>query len=80
MILSNKKEFFTDLAELAKKHGVAIMSGNPSNLTETTKHLEGVHFFITNGDKKLALKGGESFYNKSSLTLKLSKNKNNGTK
>lgn len=77
MILSDKQEFFTDLANLAKKHGVVIMSGNPLNLVETTKHLEGVHFFITNGDKKLALKGGKKMAHDSSskLTLKLSKNR-----
>ena len=69
------KEFFEDLVNLAKKHGVIIMSGNIDNLVKTTKGLEGHHIFFTNGEKVLELKGGEKMMLDSSLTITMKKNR-----
>lgn len=53
------RELFEDLANLAKKHNVTIMTGAQGNLFETTKGLQGIPIFITNGEKALCLTGGE---------------------
>jgi hypothetical protein len=69
------KEFYEDLAELAKKHKIAIMSGGVENLTKTTKGLQGNMFFVTNGEKVLSLQGGESAQFEASTTILLHKNR-----
>ena len=80
MELQKIAAIYNDIAEIAKKHGVTIMSGQPAALNEATKHLEGVNLFITSGEKKLYLRGGESMQHESSLTLKLTKNRYDGTR
>jgi hypothetical protein len=64
------KEFYEDLAELAKKQK-AIMSGGVENLTKTTKGLQGNMFFVTNGEKVLSLQGGENEFPASTTVLML---------
>jgi hypothetical protein len=74
MTLSENHAFITDLQEVIKKHGLSIMySNNPQKLVEETKGLEGYHMFFTKGEKKLALRGGESMVPHSSLTIRFSK-------
>jgi hypothetical protein len=77
----NRKEtsaFVKDLQKLLKKHNMMVMtSSNPETLAESTKGLEGYNFFITKGEKKLCLRGGESIMFESSQVIKLNKRKNN---
>ena len=78
MSLSENQAFIADLHEVIKKHGLTIMySGNPENLVQETKGLEGYHMFFTKGEKKRSLQGGETFHTNNSLTIKFSKPKPN---
>jgi hypothetical protein len=80
MEVEKLEAIYKDIAEIAKKHGVIIISGEASGLNKATKHLEGLNLFITSGEKKLYLRGGESLQHDSSITLKLTKNRYNGNK
>ena len=71
------REFYEDLAELVKKHKIAIMSGGGENLAKTTKGLQGNMFFVTNGEKILSLQGGESAQFKASTILMLKNRRTN---
>jgi len=68
-------ELTKDLQALAIKHGLILMSGNPEILIKETKHLEGMNFFITKGEKKLILQGGEDMVYQSPTTIKILKNR-----
>jgi UDP-2,3-diacylglucosamine pyrophosphatase LpxH len=67
------KEFYTELAELIQKHKLTLMTGNRDTLVKTTKGLEGQMMFITDGEKVVSLRGGESMVHKSSTTILLNK-------
>jgi hypothetical protein len=69
------KEFIEDLANLTKKHGVTMMSGNGENLVKITKGLEGHYMFFTKCEKILALRGGEKTSYESSTTIIIQKNR-----
>lgn len=68
-------EFYKELVELIQKHKLTIITGNPDNLVKTTKGLEGKMMFITNGDKVVSLRGGESMVPEAFTTILLHKNK-----
>jgi hypothetical protein len=67
------REFYTELAELIQKHKLILINGNRDTLVKTTKGLEGQMMFITNGEKVLSLRGGESMLPESSTTILLNK-------
>lgn len=69
------KEFYTELAELIKKHKLSIFTGNPDNLVKTSKSLRGNMIFITNGEKVIDLQGGEEMVYPSSTTILMHKNR-----
>lgn len=69
------REFYTELAELIQKHKLTLMTGPSDNLTKHTKGLEGQMMFITNGEKVVSLRGGESMVPESSTTILIHKNR-----
>lgn len=71
------KEFYEELGELIKKHKLTLMVGDSENLVKTTKGLEGKMMFITNGEKVVTLRGGESAFKKSDTTILIHKNRHN---
>ena len=75
MKLKDSTAFVKDLHKILMKHGLTAISGNPEKLHETTKHLDGFHFFITKGEKKLSLRGGENVKWENSVTITLTKNR-----
>lgn len=75
MDYEKNRALLIDLAEVAKKHGVTIMSGNEKALSRGTKHLEGHYMFFTFGERKAELNVGVNIEYQSSITLKISKNK-----
>jgi len=69
-------ELLRDIAELAKKHQVAIITAAQGGIENATKNLEGMHLFIVTGKKKnIHTSTGQSVQYPSSMTLKLSKNR-----
>ena len=68
------KEFYEELGELIKKHKLTLMTGDSENLVKTTKGLEGKMMFITNGEKVLSLRGGESAFSKAHTAILFHKN------
>jgi hypothetical protein len=77
----NRKEttaFIKDLQKVLKKHNMTLMSSsNPEKLAEATKGLEGFNFFITKGEKKKILLGGESIMYESTQVVSVNRRKNN---
>lgn len=65
------EEFFKDLTELAKKHGVAIISGNKEKLVSSTSALEGHYMFFTKGERNKLLNLGENIRYASTLVMTL---------
>ncbi len=72
------KEFYTELSELIKKHKLTLITGNSDNLANHTKGLQGNYMFVTNGEKKIELQGGESMLPESSTTILIHKNRYKG--
>lgn len=72
------REFYRELAELIQKHKLTLMTGNGDNLVKTTKGLEGQMMFISNGEKVLSLRGGESTIPKAHTTILIHKNRYTG--
>jgi hypothetical protein len=69
------KEFYTELAELIKKHKLTLITGDGDNLTKYTKVLQSNFMFVTNGEKSLQLQGGESMVPESPTTILIHKNR-----
>ena len=67
------KEFYTELAELIKKHKLTLINGDGDNLTKYTKGLQGNFMFVTNGEKSIHLQGGESMMHDASTTILMHK-------
>jgi metallophosphoesterase superfamily enzyme len=72
------KEFYTELAELIQKHKLTLITGNGDNLVEHTKGLQGNFMFVTNGEKKIDIQGGESMVPESPTTILIHKNRYKG--
>ena len=72
------REFYTELAELIKKHKMTMVTGQPQGLEQFSKSFEGRMFFITDGTKSIHLQGGESMLYEASTIIKLEKNRYRG--
>jgi len=69
------REFYTELAELIKKHKMTLVTGQPQGLEQFSKSFEGNMFFVTDGTKSIHLRGGESMLYEASTTIKIEKNR-----
>ena len=69
------REFYTELAELIKKHKLTLVTGQPQGLEKFSKSFEGQMFFVTDGTKNIHLRGGEKMQFESSKTIKIQKNR-----
>jgi hypothetical protein len=72
------REFYTELAELIKKHKLTLVTGTHQGLEQFSKSFEGNMFFVTDGTKSIHLRGGEKMQFESSKTIKLEKNRYRG--
>lgn len=72
------REFYTELAELIKKHKMTLVTGTHQGLESFANSFEGRMFFITDGTKSIHLQGGESMLYEASTTIKLEKNRYRG--
>ncbi len=70
MKIEKRKEFIADLAELAKKHGVTVVSGTQASIKKFATSVEGFNLFFTDNVPNL-LKGGESIKFEASKIVKV---------
>ena len=69
------REFYTELAELIKKHKLTMVTGTHQGLESFAKSFEGNMFFVTDGTKNIHLRGGESMQHEASTIIKLERNR-----
>ena len=69
------KEFYRELGELIKKHELTLVTGQGKDLNHFSDKMEGMTFFITNGEKKKPLGLGNHMIYESSVNIRLSKNR-----
>lgn len=72
------REFYTELAELIKKHNLTLVTGGQGGLESFAKSFEGNMFFVTDGTKSVHLQGGESMQHEASTIIKLERNRYRG--